>query len=146
VKAASIGAISAGVAVVAFIAVFVGIGENQQAGEQTDYQRELEETVASESTSPSQPSAPEETDYQRELEETVSSESTSPSQPSAPVPPTPAPPAPEVNSCDPSYPDFCIPPPPPDLDCKDIPQKKFTVLQPDPHRFDGDKDGIGCES
>jgi len=49
-------------------------------------------------------------------------------------------------SCDPSYPDFCIPPPPPDLDCGDIPQKKFTVLQPDPHRFDGDKDGIGCES
>jgi micrococcal nuclease len=32
------------------------------------------------------------------------------------------------------------------LDCGDIPQKKFTVLQPDPHRFDGDKDGIGCES
>ena len=48
--------------------------------------------------------------------------------------------------CDPSYPDFCIPSPPPDLDCKDIPQKRFTVLQPDPHRFDGDKDGIGCES
>jgi micrococcal nuclease len=48
-------------------------------------------------------------------------------------------------SCGPSYPDFCIPPPPPDLDCSDIPQKKFTVLQPDPHRFDGDKDGIGCE-
>lgn len=50
------------------------------------------------------------------------------------------------SKCDPSYPDFCIPPPPPDLDCKDIPQKRFTVLQPDPHRFDGDKDGIGCES
>ncbi len=49
-------------------------------------------------------------------------------------------------NCDPSYPDFCIPSPPPDLDCKDIPQKRFTVLQPDPHRFDGDKDGIGCES
>jgi len=49
-------------------------------------------------------------------------------------------------SCDPSYPDFCIPPPPPDLDCGDISQKRFTVLQPDPHRFDGDKDGIGCES
>lgn len=48
--------------------------------------------------------------------------------------------------CDPSYPDFCIPPPPPDLDCKYIPQKRFTVLQPDLHRFDGDKDGIGCES
>lgn len=52
----------------------------------------------------------------------------------------------EQDNCDPSYPDFCIPSPPPDLDCKDIPQKRFTVLQPDPHRFDGDKDGIGCES
>ena len=51
-----------------------------------------------------------------------------------------------INNCDPSYPDFCIPSPPPDLDCKDISQKRFTVLQPDPHRFDGDKDGIGCES
>lgn len=50
------------------------------------------------------------------------------------------------DSCDQSYPDFCIPPPPPDLNCSDIPQKRFTVLQPDPHRFDGDKDGIGCES
>lgn len=50
------------------------------------------------------------------------------------------------NNCDPSYPDFCIPPPPPDLDCKDITQKKFTVLPPDPHRFDRDKDGIGCET
>ena len=51
-----------------------------------------------------------------------------------------------AESCDPSYPDFCISPPPPDLDCGDILQKRFTVLQPDPHRFDGDKDGIGCES
>jgi len=51
-----------------------------------------------------------------------------------------------TNNCDSSYPDFCIPPPPPDLDCGDISQKNFTVLQPDPHRFDGDKDGIGCES
>ena len=49
-------------------------------------------------------------------------------------------------NCDLSYPDFCIPSPPPDLDCKDISQKRFTVLQPDPHNFDGDKDGIGCES
>ncbi|MEO0373083.1 MAG: excalibur calcium-binding domain-containing protein [Cyanobacteria bacterium P01_A01_bin.17] len=23
--------------------------------------------------------------------------------------------------------------------------RNFTVYQPDPHRFDGDKDGIGCE-
>ncbi len=50
------------------------------------------------------------------------------------------------SSCDPSYPDFCIPPSPPDLDCKDIPQKRFTVIGSDPHRFDGDGDGIGCES
>jgi len=49
-------------------------------------------------------------------------------------------------NCDSSYPDFCIPSSPPDLDCKDIPQKRFTVLPPDPHRFDGDKDGIGCEN
>jgi len=48
--------------------------------------------------------------------------------------------------CDPSYPDFCIPPPPPDLNCGDIAQKNFTVLQPDPHGFDGNKDGVGCES
>jgi len=54
--------------------------------------------------------------------------------------------SPTTQNCDPSYPDFCIPPPPPDLDCGDISQKRFTVLQPDPHRFDGDKDGIGCES
>lgn len=52
----------------------------------------------------------------------------------------------ESNDCDPSYPDFCIASYPPDLDCGDISQKRFTVLQPDPHSFDGDKDGIGCES
>lgn len=49
------------------------------------------------------------------------------------------------NSCDPSYPDVCIPPWPPDLDCGEIPYRNFKVLPPDPHRFDGDKDGIGCE-
>jgi hypothetical protein len=51
-----------------------------------------------------------------------------------------------TSNCDPSYPDFCIAPPPPDLDCKDIKRKNFTVRQPDPHKFDRDKDGIGCES
>jgi micrococcal nuclease len=41
----------------------------------------------------------------------------------------------------------CIPPAPPDLDCGDIPYKRFKVLPPDPHGFDGrDQDGIGCES
>ena len=63
-----------------------------------------------------------------------------------PSPPTPVQPKTQEISCDTSYPDFCIPSPPPDLDCKDISQKKFRVLQPDPHRFDGDNDGIGCES
>ncbi len=47
--------------------------------------------------------------------------------------------------CDPSYPDVCIPPPPPDLDCRDIPYRHFRVLPPDSHRFDRDGDGIGCE-
>ena len=47
--------------------------------------------------------------------------------------------------CDPSYPDVCIPPPPPDLDCGDVAYGGFTVYQPDPHRFDGDYDGVGCE-
>ena len=51
-----------------------------------------------------------------------------------------------TKNCHPSYPDFCIPPPPPDLNCPDIPHKRFTVLPPDPHKFDRDKNGIGCES
>ena len=36
--------------------------------------------------------------------------------------------------------------PPPDLDCSDISYNDFKVLPPDPHRFDGEGDGIGCES
>ncbi|HXG40597.1 MAG TPA: thermonuclease family protein [Candidatus Limnocylindrales bacterium] len=47
--------------------------------------------------------------------------------------------------CDPAYPGVCIPPPPPDLDCRDIDARRFAVRPPDPHRFDGDGDGIGCE-
>lgn len=47
--------------------------------------------------------------------------------------------------CDPAYPSVCIPPPPPDLDCADVTYRRFTVLPPDPHHFDGDGDGIGCE-
>ena len=53
---------------------------------------------------------------------------------------------PEARNCDPAYPDVCIPPPPPDLSCKDIPYRRFRVLPPDPHGFDRDGDGIGCES
>jgi endonuclease YncB( thermonuclease family) len=47
--------------------------------------------------------------------------------------------------CDPSYPDVCIPPPPPDLDCSDIPYRNFRVVGRDPHHFDGNHNGIGCE-
>lgn len=65
--------------------------------------------------------------------------------PPAPEPPAPAPPA-AGGSCDPSYPDVCIAPYPPDLNCPDIPHRRFRVLQPDPHGFDGNKDGVGCES
>jgi micrococcal nuclease len=50
------------------------------------------------------------------------------------------------SGCDPSYPTVCIPPPPPDLDCADVPYTNFKVVGADPHHFDGDRDGIGCES
>lgn len=61
----------------------------------------------------------------------------------APATTTPA----SATACSPSYPTVCIPPSPPDLDCGDIPHRRFTVLPPDPHRFDGtDNDGLGCES
>ena len=48
--------------------------------------------------------------------------------------------------CDESYPDICIPPYPPDIDCSEIEFSNFRVYQPDPHGLDGDNDGIGCES
>jgi micrococcal nuclease len=54
-------------------------------------------------------------------------------------------PTPAGGNCDPSYPDVCIPPYPPDLDCGDIPFRFFTVRPPDPHGFDAEGDGIGCE-
>ncbi len=67
-----------------------------------------------------------------------------PAQPASP-PAQPAPPPPPAGQCHPSYPTVCIPPPPPDLDCGQIPYRRFPVRPPDPHRFDGDGDGIGCE-
>jgi hypothetical protein len=48
--------------------------------------------------------------------------------------------------CDPAYPTVCIPPAPPDLDCGDIAYRNFKVLPSDPHRFDSDHDGMGCET
>jgi micrococcal nuclease len=61
--------------------------------------------------------------------------------PTSPPAPTPAP----SPNCSPAYPTVCIPPPPPDLDCRQIPFRRFQVLPPDPHRFDPNSDGIGCE-
>lgn len=50
------------------------------------------------------------------------------------------------SNCSPAYPDVCIPDAPPDLNFKDIHYRNFRVLPPDPHGFDKDSDGIGCES
>ena len=48
--------------------------------------------------------------------------------------------------CDPAYPTICFPSPPPDLDCPEVlPHQNFPVLPPDPHGFDADSDGVGCE-
>jgi hypothetical protein len=67
---------------------------------------------------------------------------------SAPVVPATAPTttAAPRPTCDPSYPTVCIPPAPPDLDCTEISAHDFTVVGADPHGFDSDHDGIGCES
>ncbi len=62
---------------------------------------------------------------------------TTPRQTTTTAPPT---------NCHPAYPTVCIPPAPPDLDCADVPFRNFRVLPPDPHRFDGNKDGVGCQS
>lgn len=47
--------------------------------------------------------------------------------------------------CDPSYPDVCIASPPPDLNCDDVPYYNIRVVGSDPHGFDGNNDGVGCE-
>jgi len=51
-----------------------------------------------------------------------------------------------AHRCDPAYPGVCIPSPPPDLDCADVTFRNFRVLAPDPHNFDGDHNGRGCEA
>ncbi|MGH8982522.1 MAG: thermonuclease family protein [Acidimicrobiia bacterium] len=48
--------------------------------------------------------------------------------------------------CDPNYGGACIPPYPPDLDCGEISATNFRSTGSDPHGFDGDGDGIACES
>lgn len=57
-------------------------------------------------------------------------------------------------NCDPAYPTVCIPSPPPFLTCQDlivmygeehVEYTNFTVLPADPHGFDQNDNGIGCE-
>jgi hypothetical protein len=57
-------------------------------------------------------------------------------------------PAGGVPGYDPAYPDLCISPPPPDLDCRYVYDHGFrhiTVLPPDPHNLDGNRDGVACD-
>jgi hypothetical protein len=74
-----------------------------------------------------------------------------------PLPPPPRPTTPTTTTtttttttappdCHPSYPDFCIPPPPPQLNCDDVSGSHFTVIGEDPHNFDGNGDGVGCQT
>jgi uncharacterized repeat protein (TIGR01451 family) len=50
--------------------------------------------------------------------------------------------------CADSYPTVCIPPPPPRLECNDIPYKNFQVRRDvanvDPQHLDNNEDGVGC--
>jgi hypothetical protein len=62
-----------------------------------------------------------------------------------PLTPSLTSPPPPVKSCHPSYPSICIPGPPPNLSCGDISARNFKVVGSDPHGFDGDNDGVGCE-
>ena len=58
------------------------------------------------------------------------------------------PPPTQPPGCDPSYPTLCLTPGAPDLDCPDMRVQGlsgFAVYPPDPHRFDADFDGVGCE-
>jgi micrococcal nuclease len=64
--------------------------------------------------------------------------------PSGPPTATPTP----SGKCDPNYAGGCVPPPPPDLDCADIRALGLSPVRSigsDPHRLDGDNDGLGCE-
>jgi Staphylococcal nuclease homologue len=56
--------------------------------------------------------------------------------------------APTTGKCNPNYAGGCVPPYPPDLDCADIRALGIApvrVVGSDPHRLDGDDDGLGCE-
>jgi len=50
-----------------------------------------------------------------------------------------------TEGCNSSYPEICITTYSSKLVCADIPFRNFKVILPDPHGFDSDADGIGCE-
>jgi endonuclease YncB( thermonuclease family) len=62
---------------------------------------------------------------------------------------TPFPLVPPGGGCDPNYTGACVPPHPPDLDCRNLHARGLSlpvrVVGADPHRLDGDGDGFGCE-
>jgi hypothetical protein len=118
--------------------------------------------MPSETTAPSETTVPSETAGPSDTAEEEPAERTAPAEPQA-EPNEEAAPADGDNgaeqaapraraerqpdqNCGRAYPDLCVPQPPPDLDCRDVTERDFRVLPPDPNDFDRDSDGIGCES
>ena len=60
------------------------------------------------------------------------------------IPTEPAAPAAPAGECDSNYEGACVPISDDDLDCADIDGPVYVVGD-DPHGFDGDGDGVGCE-
>lgn len=48
--------------------------------------------------------------------------------------------------CEPAYTDVCVPPAPPILTCAEADAWNIVIESADPHGFDTDGDGIGCET
>jgi len=48
-------------------------------------------------------------------------------------------------NCDSAYPNICISQSRSNLKCQDVKQHNFKVLPPDPHNFDRNGNGVGCE-
>jgi hypothetical protein len=79
-----------------------------------------------------------------------------PPEPEPDIAPTPTPYEPEpdgldpyddgVAGCDSNYEGACIPAVPYDLDCGDVFETDFYSVGSDPNNFDGDYDGIACET
>lgn len=129
------GIIAMAIALVILVGVLVAIRSSPQ--EDTS----IPESAFTQNTAPPQ--------EEMAVPESTSAQNTVPSQntaiPETTIMPSPPKPQPEQPQCDKSYPDFCIPPNIPDLDCGEIQYSNFRVLPPDRHGFDRDNDGIGCE-